>query len=203
MIRNGLVDCLFKILTTLSEPQGPTAFETTTTVAQIAVAAASAIIAALAVIVSKSIVGRDNRLAQQRERDKIRERLRTWFGGLSRSATNEIREGHRRLDSRIKEDVNPLRNRDVFKLMQWAELIHTTTHKAEDIDPTLHDRMHAERMYAKWMFRDALAEWVLRPRKGQKMMGNLSNRGYLVIEELDIDDPKDFALSMRPYEPSI
>ncbi|KJC65624.1 hypothetical protein [Agreia bicolorata] len=203
MTCNSIVDCLSQILAVVSQSERATEFETTTKLADIAVAAASVIVAALAVVVSITIVGRDNRLARRKERDQIRERLRVWFAGLSRSADKKTKESHRRLDSRIKEDVNPLRNQDVFELMHWAESMHTLTQEREDNDPDEHDRMHAERMYAKWIFRDALAVWVLHPRVGRMKMRSLRKRGYSVLEDLEIPDSKQTADSMRPYEPSV
>jgi hypothetical protein len=195
-----VVDCLSDLLDALIQSQQPNPAELALTAAGVVVALASALVSALAVMVSVSVVRRDRRNESRAERQAIREQLRLWFAGLSESAPDDVKGGHRALDSKIKEDVSPLRYREIFDLMAWAETVHRQTLELQRQDSSMTLRLHAERMYAKWMFRDLIASWVLSPASNARAMRKLHQQGYASLKDLVIPDLELFARSNRPTD---
>jgi hypothetical protein len=164
-------------------------------------AAAAVLVSIAAVVVSVFVAGIEQKRVLRAERQALRQSLRLWFSGLSDSAEGDVRHGHRALDSRIKEDIGPLGRGEIRRLMEWARLVHDSTQAIEKLDKNRKDEMHARRMHSKWIFRDLLAEWALRPLRTRVKIWAVTRRGYSAVGTITIEDPKKFAESMRPFNP--
>lgn len=169
------------------------------------VAAAGVVVALAAVVVSIAVASAQHRQVVRSERTRLRKALREWFGGLSHSAPVEVLGRHRVLDSQIKEDIHAVGRHEISNLMNWALMIHKTTWELEDAPKAsqqVKDDAHARRMYAKWIFRDLLAEWELRPARTTVKIWWLKHCGYNAVGRIPIPQPGSLAESMRPFDSS-
>lgn len=148
---------------------------------------ASGTLAIVGIVISSQVARFNRNRVRLEDRQVARENLRQWFAGLSESAPKSVWKAHRALDSRIREDIAPYDREALELFMKWAQDMHDAAYAFERSNRGASDAAHHQRMVVKWLFRDALALWVVQPKKGLQAMHHLIAEGYPYIENREVD----------------
>jgi len=119
--------------------------------------------------------------ARRIERKALQATLRSWFQGLSDSASRPVKKDNPRLRSLADETIDAEEYVEIVELMEWAVDMHSRSRTESLAGRLSADEAHVRRIIVKRRFRQMLARWAASRRKGRKLIRRYTAAGWPAI----------------------
>ena len=144
-------------------------------------AALAVLIAATSVLIAWRVFTFDKARTLRGDREQLRENLRLWFQSLSKTAPRKVREASGRLRSECEEIADAEGAKEILILMLWAQEMLGESYRQAEGHRLSAQIAHERRVVIKRRFRQFIAVWSRRPKRGRRLILDYTSRGWPAI----------------------